>query len=67
MGVEGVNPLIKALEDKSPTVRRAAARALGRLGSDAKAAEPALVDAVSDSKEEVRDAAAKALRRIRAE
>ena len=67
MGAEGVNPLIKALEDKSPAVRRAAARALGRLGPEAKAAEPALVDVVSDAKEEVRDAAAKALRRIRAE
>ena len=67
MGPTAVKPLIKALEDESPAVRRSAARALGRLGSDARPAEAALVAAVNDPREEVRDEAAKALRRIRGE
>lgn len=67
MGPTAVKPLIKAMEDTSPEVRRAAARALGRLDADARPAESALVAAVNDPREEVRDEAAKALRRIRGE
>jgi HEAT repeat protein len=51
MGAVAVNPLIAALKDKSPAVRRAAARALGNLGGDARSALPALEAAVSDPDE----------------
>ena len=64
MGSEAVNPLIAALKDKSPQVRRAAARGLGNLGSEARSALPALEAAVSDPDETVRDAGFKARRRI---
>jgi HEAT repeat protein len=50
----------------SPAARRAAARALERLGQGAKPAETALVDASNDRSEEVRTAAFKALQRLRA-
>jgi RNA polymerase sigma factor (sigma-70 family) len=39
---------IKDLKDKDPDVRRKAAEAVGRIGSDAKAAVPALLDALED-------------------
>ena len=62
LGADAVPPLVKALADASPVVRRAAVRALGTLGATARPAESALVDMVNDPQEEVRDAAAKALR-----
>ena len=68
MGPAGVSPLKAALEDAEPDVRRAAARALGNLGAEARAARAALVTAASDPKsEDVRTAADKALRLIPAE
>ena len=62
-----MNPLIAALKDKSPEVRRAAARGLGNLGGDARSALPALEAAVSDPDETVRDAGFKARRKISGE
>ncbi len=56
-----------ALKDSSPAVRRAAARALGDLGSAAQSAISALETAASDPQEDVRTAAGKALRSIRGE
>jgi HEAT repeat protein len=57
-----VEGLIKALEHKDPNVRKAAAKALGRIG-DKRAVEP-LIKALSDSDWEVRAAAAKALGKL---
>ena len=65
IGRPAIPSLIEALADPTPSVRRRAARALGRLGPAAKQAEPALIKAVSDPQTEVRDAAADALRHIR--
>jgi len=65
VGAAAGSVLIEAIKDPSPPVRRAAARALGRLGPAAKDALPALLHAVSDPDPEVRDAAAIALRQIR--
>ena len=67
MGPDGVKPLVNALGDKSPAVRRAAARALGQLGAAARSAEPSLVEVVNDPNELVRKAAATALQLIRVE
>ena len=66
-GREALPLLVAALGDASPAVRRAAARALGNLGGDAKTARSALETAASNPQEDVRAAAAKALRRIRGE
>ena len=67
MGRDAAPALIAALQDTRPAVRRAAARALGNLGTDAQSARSALETAASDPQEDVRTAAAKALRRIRGE
>ncbi len=64
MGPDALPDLILALQDASPAVRRAAARALGNLGAEAQSARSAVEDAASDPDEDVRDAAAKALHRI---
>ncbi len=66
MGTIAVRPLTASLTDTSPAVRRAAARSLGNVGSDAQSAEAALLAVVNDpkEKEEVRDAAFKARRSI---
>jgi HEAT repeat protein len=65
MGPIAVPALIAALKDESPPVRQSAARALGNVGDQAKAALAALEAAASDPQEEVRTAAAKALQQIR--
>jgi hypothetical protein len=67
MGPDAVAVLIAALKDTSPAVRRAAARALGNLGAEARSAILALETAASDPQEDVRAAAGKALQRIRVE
>jgi HEAT repeat protein len=68
MGAEAVGPLVKVLEGDGPAAaRRAAARALGRLGPEAKSAASTLTKAAADPNEEVRNAAAKALLRVRPE
>ena len=55
--------LIKRLWDDMPSVRSAAAEALGRIGPDAKQAVPALIAALSDDEQEdaLHSAAAEAL------
>ncbi|MEI8371548.1 MAG: HEAT repeat domain-containing protein [Planctomycetota bacterium] len=67
IGRDAVPALTAALQNTSPAVRRAAARALGNLGADAQSARSALETAASDPQEDVRTAAAKALQRIRGE
>ncbi len=54
--------LLNALEDKDPTVRKAAAQSLGRIG-DSQAVDP-LVIALGDEYSGVREAAAKALENL---
>ena len=58
--------LIDALKSEHAGLRYYAAGALGQIGSNAKAAVPALTDALEDDDKswDVRKAAAKALRKI---
>jgi len=57
-----VPALLQALGDEAEDVRKAAARALGRIGD--RQAVPPLIQALGDEDEDVRSAAAKALGRI---
>ena len=52
------------LKDRSPYVRRAAAKALGQIGSEARAAVPALRTALQDADAGVRLSAEQALKDI---
>jgi len=56
--------LIDALKSEDATVRRSAARALGRIGPAAREAVPALTCALLDQDEQVRSSARGALYRI---
>jgi len=67
MGPVAVPPLVFAMNDTSPVVRRSAARALGDLGVEAKSARAVLEAAASDPQEDVRAAAGRALQQIRGE
>lgn len=58
---EVVPALIAAMKDRSEWVRWQAIRSLGRLGTDAAAAQPAMMAALKDIHQEVRSAAATAL------
>jgi HEAT repeat protein len=62
-----VEDLIGQLRDKDPDVRRAAARALGEAGADARMAGPALITALKDEDLFVRRFAALALGQVGAE
>src|SRR5690349_21686527 len=62
-----VTALAGALQDKDPSVRKAAAQSLGRIGKEATAAVPALTEALQDREVDVRGAAALALGRMGAE
>jgi HEAT repeat protein len=53
--------LVRALTDRDPTVREAAAKGLGQIGPDPKVAVPALMEATKDKNEWVRGAAIAAL------
>ena len=59
-----VPSMIRALHDDDCTVRRAAARALGRIGPAAREALPYLCCAAGDPEESVRRAVDDAVRRI---
>jgi CubicO group peptidase (beta-lactamase class C family) len=62
LGERSVEELVVSLEDKDPAVRREAAMALGRKGSAASEAAPALIQILAeDPAWEVRQAAAAAL------
>ncbi len=66
-GQDSVSSLIEILEaGKSGQVRLSVAKALGGMGTDAKAAVPALCEALADHGWKERDAAAEALGAIRA-
>lgn len=67
IGAAAVPELVAALEDSSPAVRRAAARALGRLRAEAEGAATALLAAASDPDPQVRHEAAEALKRVKGE
>jgi len=62
--VRAVSPLSAKLKDVNPRVRRAAALALGNLGSAGKDATAALTAALEDEEASVRQAAQEALIRI---
>ncbi len=60
-----VESLIKQLKDKDEVVRLKAAKELGKLGTDAKDAIPALTEALKDTDEDVRSVAKKAIALIK--
>jgi len=63
---ETVDPgLVELLKSRARTVRIWAAQTLGRMGSCAKSAIPALKETLKDGDPKVRDAASEALQRIR--
>jgi len=62
IGEPAVEPLVAALQDEDPVVRRIAAEVLGNLG-DPRAVAP-LAAASQDENSDVRRAAARALRQI---
>jgi HEAT repeat protein len=61
---QAVEALMEALKDRSPYVRRAAAKALEQIGPEARAAVPALRNTLKDPDEGVRLASEKALKEI---
>jgi alpha-L-fucosidase len=63
-GPEGVGPLSRALRDRDPKVRRAAADVLGSYGAEAKDASADLTDLSKDADPAVLQAAADALKKI---
>jgi|SRR5579859_335587 len=64
IGPDGVAPLARALKDRDPGVRRAAAEILGSFGIEAKSASADLADAAKDGDAGVRNAATEAIRKI---
>src|SRR5438045_2329190 len=58
---QAIPALVATLGDSEPTVRMAAAFALGKIGSNGKTVIPALVQALSDKDDSVREAAARSL------
>ncbi|MES1213802.1 MAG: HEAT repeat domain-containing protein [Singulisphaera sp.] len=64
IGNNAVPTLITTLNDANPRVRAEAARALARIGPEAKEAVPALIARLEDPDEEVRQAAARALGQV---
>ncbi len=59
--IDTVTDLIKQLKSQNEFVRSSAAKALGRMGSEAKQVIPALTEALKDQSEYVRIKAASAL------
>jgi len=64
MGADGAAPLVAMLRDRDPTIRIAAAYALGDHGQQPPEVIDPLIDALGDTEREVRSAAARALRSI---
>src|SRR5581483_1141673 len=56
--------LIEELKDNQPAIRRAAAYALGLIGTEAKDVVPALIPLLNDTDLPVRNAAAEAIRKV---
>ncbi|HEV3028448.1 MAG TPA: alpha-L-fucosidase, partial [Planctomycetota bacterium] len=65
IGPDGVAPVARALKERDPGVRRAAAEILGALGGESKSASADLADATKDGDPGVRKAATEALQKIR--
>jgi HEAT repeat protein len=61
---QAVQALTEALKDRSPNVRRAAVKALGQIGAEARSAIPALQKSLKDPDDGVRLSAEKALQEI---
>src|SRR5206468_3411275 len=64
IGKRAIHALIQALGSQSPYVRSAAAEAVLRIGPEAKAAGPALLDLLKDKDDDVRQSALGALKEI---
>ena len=64
IGPHAVPALVEALNNEHEDVRRHAARALGEIGPDAKAAVPVLLEVLNDEDEDVCECAAEALGKI---
>jgi HEAT repeat protein len=59
-----VSALTERLKDPDPRIRYYAAKALGKIGPDARTAVTALKSATQDSDQDTRQAATEALKRI---
>ncbi|HVR85838.1 MAG TPA: alpha-L-fucosidase [Planctomycetota bacterium] len=64
IGPDGVAPVARALKERDPGVRRAAARILGALGGESRSASAELADATRDGDPGVQTAAAEAIQKI---
>lgn len=64
IGPEAIAPLVRALKDRDPKLRKPAAEILGGFGSEARTAAPDLLDASKDDDPGVKQAAADALRKL---
>ena len=64
IGPAAAAPLVKALKDEDVLIRAGAGDALGRIGSGAASAVPALIEALGDERMIVRASAARALKEM---
>lgn len=67
IGPSGVEPLVRALKERDPKTRRAAAVILGAFGIEARAAAVDLADLAKDEDAGVRDAASVAAKKVQSE
>jgi alpha-L-fucosidase len=67
IGPGGLAPLVRALKERDPKARRAAAEIIGTFGSEAKSAAVELTDAAKDEDTGVQKAAADAIKKVQME
>lgn len=67
IGPEVLPPLVRALKERDPRTRKAAAEIIGGFGGEAKSAAVDLGETAKDGDPEVQAAAAQALRKVQAE